>query len=60
MHGEPALPPDFAHLPYANPNAPTGGRLRIAFQGTFDSLNPYNLKSGSTAQGLAGNVYPDA
>ncbi len=57
MHGAPALPPDFAHLPYADPRAPKGGRLSIAFQGTFDSLNPYNLKSGSAAQGLAGNVY---
>lgn len=57
MHGLPALPPDFTHLPYADPRAPKGGRLSIAFQGTFDSLNPYNLKSGSAAQGLAGNVY---
>jgi peptide/nickel transport system substrate-binding protein len=23
MYGEPALPPDFAHLPYANPDAPS-------------------------------------
>ena len=22
MHGEPALPPDFDHLPYVNPEAP--------------------------------------
>ncbi|MDE2362604.1 MAG: ABC transporter substrate-binding protein [Hyphomicrobiales bacterium] len=57
MHGEPALPPDFAALPYANPDAPKGGRLSLAFQGAFDSLNPYNLRAGSTAQGLAGNVY---
>jgi peptide/nickel transport system substrate-binding protein len=57
MHGEPALPADFTHLPYANPAAPKGGRLSIAFQGTFDGLNPYNLKSGSAAQGLAGNIY---
>ena len=57
MHGEPALPPDFPHLPYADPAAPKGGRLAVAFSGTFDSLNPYNLKAGTTAQGLAGNVY---
>jgi peptide/nickel transport system substrate-binding protein len=57
MHGEPALGPDFTHLPYANPDAPKGGRLRIGFQGTFDSLNPFNIKSGSTAQGLNGNVF---
>jgi peptide/nickel transport system substrate-binding protein len=57
MHGEPALPPDFAHLPYANPDAPKGGRLRLAYLGAFDSLNPYNVKALSTAQGLIGNVY---
>ena len=57
MHGEPALPPDFAHLPYANPDAPKGGRLVIGAQGAFDSLNPFNLKAGSTAQGLNGNIF---
>ena len=56
-HGEPALTPDFGHLPYANPDAPKGGRLRLAFIGAFDSLNPYNVKALSTAQGLVGNVY---
>ncbi|WP_114945612.1 extracellular solute-binding protein [Microvirga calopogonii] len=40
MHGEPALPPGFEHLPYANPQAPKGGRITLALQGTFDSLNP--------------------
>ena len=57
MHGQPALPPDFSHFPYANPNAKKGGRLRVGLQGTFDSLNPFNLKSGSAAQGLVGNVF---
>jgi peptide/nickel transport system substrate-binding protein len=57
MHGEPALGANFDHLPYANPDAPKGGRLRLAFLGAFDSLNPYNVKALSTAQGLIGNVY---
>jgi peptide/nickel transport system substrate-binding protein len=57
MHGEPALPPDFANLPYVNPEAPKGGRLTLAFEGAFDSLNPYNVRALSTAQGLAGDVY---
>lgn len=57
MHGEPSLPANFAHLPYANPDAPKGGRLSIGFQGTFDSLNPFNLKAGSAAQGLNGNIF---
>jgi peptide/nickel transport system substrate-binding protein len=40
MHGEPALEPGFEHLPYADPRAPRGGRITLALQGTFDSLNP--------------------
>ena len=57
MHGEAALPPDFDHLPYVNPQAPKGGALNLAYLGAFDSLNPYNVKALSTAQGLIGNVY---
>lgn len=57
MHGAPALPEDFDHFPYADPQAPKGGRLRVGLAGTFDSLNPFNVKSGSTAQGLIGNVF---
>ncbi len=57
MHGEPALDADFKHLPYVNPDAPKGGRLDLAYLGVFDSLNPYNVKALSTAQGLIGNVY---
>ncbi len=57
MHGAPALGPGFAHLPYVNPDAPKGGRLALAYLGAFDSLNPYNVKALSTAQGLVGNVY---
>jgi peptide/nickel transport system substrate-binding protein len=57
MHGAPALAADFAHLPYANPDAPKGGRLDLAYLGAFDSLNPYNVKALSTSQGLVGNVY---
>ncbi len=43
MYGEPALPPGFSHLPYANPDAPKGGTIRLAETGTFDSLNPWIL-----------------
>lgn len=57
MHGAPALPPGFDHLPYADPNARKGGRLSLGFLGAFDSLNPFNLKAGSTAQGLNVNVF---
>ena len=49
----PALPePGFTHFPYAEADAPKGGRLRLCLLGTFDSLNPFNLKAGSTAQGI--------
>lgn len=44
MLGEPALPPDFKHLPYANPDAPQGGELRQAITGSFDSVNPFIVK----------------
>ncbi|NNE81587.1 MAG: ABC transporter substrate-binding protein [Silicimonas sp.] len=44
MYGEPALPPDFVSLPYANPNAPKGGRIVQGEVGSFDSLNPHILK----------------
>jgi peptide/nickel transport system substrate-binding protein len=57
MHGAPALPAGFDHFPYADPRAKKGGRLRVGLAGTFDSLNPFNLKSGSAAQGIAGNVF---
>lgn len=44
MHGEPALEPGFPHLPYANPDAPKGGRLVLGLPGTFDGLNPFVVK----------------
>lgn len=56
MHGVPALPPAFQHFPYANPNAPKGGRLVLGVQGTFDSLNPFPVKGLTAAHGIAGLV----
>lgn len=50
MHGEPALPADFKNLPYANPDAPKGGRIEYAWPGTFDSINPF-IVQGSAARG---------
>ena len=57
VRGAPALPQDFDHLPYADPAARKGGTATLGVLGTFDSLNPFNLKAGSTAQGLIGNVF---
>ena len=51
MYGEPALPPDFVSLPYANRDAPKGGRIVFGEPGGFDSLNPYIVK-GSSPWGL--------
>jgi peptide/nickel transport system substrate-binding protein len=47
MYGDPELPPDFVSLPYANPEAPKGGRIVTGEVGGFDSLNPHIAK-GST------------
>ena len=44
MYGDPALPPDFVSLPYANPDAPTGGQIITGEVGSFDSLNPHIRK----------------
>jgi peptide/nickel transport system substrate-binding protein len=44
MYGDPALPHDFVSLPYANPDAPKGGRLITGNTGGYDSLNPFVLK----------------
>ncbi len=46
MYGDPALPPDFVSLPYANADAPKGGRIVTAAVGSFDSMNPY-IQKGS-------------
>lgn len=61
MIGEPALPADFTHLPYANPDAPQGGRIRYGMVGTFDSVNPFVVK-GTAPRGIidylwGNNVY---
>jgi peptide/nickel transport system substrate-binding protein len=55
MHGAPALPEGFAAMPYANPDAPKGGRLVQGVLGTFDSLNPL-IVQGLPAQSLRGYV----
>ena len=55
MHGSPALPADFSHMPYANPAAPKGGRLVQGLLGSFDSLNPMIVK-GLAVQQIRGFV----
>ena len=56
MHGEPALKAGFEHFPYANPDAPKGGRINYAWPGTFDSINPF-IVQGSGARGSIDLVF---
>jgi peptide/nickel transport system substrate-binding protein len=55
MHGAPAMPEDFAAVPYAKPDAPKGGRLIEGVLGTFDSLNPL-IVQGLAVQPVRGYV----
>ncbi len=56
MHGAPALPADFPHLPYVNPDAPKGGRIVLGQHGSFDSLTPFIIR-GVAAAGMRDYVY---
>jgi microcin C transport system substrate-binding protein len=53
--GAPALPADFPHWPWVNPDAPKGGEIVLTALGSFDSFNPYVLR-GTAAVGVA-NLY---
>lgn len=58
MIGDPALPADFEHLTYVNPNAPKGGKMTYGVVGTFDSMNPFIVQGGTTsARGLRDPVF---
>ncbi|MGB0360559.1 MAG: extracellular solute-binding protein, partial [Endozoicomonas sp.] len=48
-YGQPGKP--FLYFDYANPDAPKGGKLKMAASGTFDSLNSYSSK-GTAVTGL--------
>jgi microcin C transport system substrate-binding protein len=52
MHGEPKYGPDFDHFDYTNRDAPKGGTIRLAVQGTFDSFNPL-IPKGNPSAGVA-------
>lgn len=56
LYGDPALPKDFAHFPYAYPRAPKGGALRLGRRGGFESLNPFNIRFGNAPQLIINNV----
>jgi peptide/nickel transport system substrate-binding protein len=56
MHGKPLEAEGFTHFSYANPDAPKGGRVIFAVQGSFDSLNPLIVK-GAPAEGAREYIY---
>lgn len=43
---------DFKHFDYVNPSAPKGGRIRLGFLGSFDSLNALTLKGDPLDPGV--------
>lgn len=51
LFGKPKYGPWFTHFDYTNPNAPKGGRIKLSYPASYDSLNPYILK-GLPAPGL--------
>ncbi len=58
MQGEPALPADYQHFNYVNPDAPKGGSITYCVVGSFDNLNPFILKSlRTTARGMIDTIY---
>lgn len=56
MHGDLKYPAGFANFDYVDPDAPKGGRLRLATGEAFDNLNPLIVK-GAPAPGMRGYVY---
>ena len=56
MHGDPALPAGFSHLPYANPSAPRGGRIVNCVLGGFDSVNPFVVRGVFPPNVITNNV----
>lgn len=51
IHGDAAFPEGFAQFDYVSPDAPKGGRLRLAQLGSYDNLNPLIIK-GAPASGI--------
>lgn len=52
MHGDLKYGTDFTHFDYVNPDAPKGGKVKLATLGSFDSLNGFIIK-GESATGLS-------
>lgn len=53
IFGDPPLyPVDYPHWDYVNPDAPTGGSIKLSAFGSFDSLNSY-ISRGTSAAGVS-------
>jgi len=50
MHGDIKYPETFKHFDYAEPQAIKGGKLKLASQGTFDTLNGFIAKGTAADQ----------
>ncbi|MER8875010.1 extracellular solute-binding protein [Mesorhizobium sp. M0684] len=58
MQGEPALPADYKHFNYVNPDAPKGGSITYCVVCSFDNLNPFILRSlRTTARGMMDQAF---
>ncbi len=47
--GELKYPADMVHLDYVNPDAPKGGEMSVATQGTFDTFNNFTREGAAAA-----------
>ncbi len=56
LMGRVGYPKDFKHFNYVNPQAPKGGRVRLATSDMFDTFNPA-LPKGLLAPGLSALIY---
>lgn len=50
LHGKPKYQRWFTHFDYTNPKAPKQGTLKLATQGTYDSLNPFIAKGNAASE----------
>src|SRR5579862_146443 len=55
LFGDLKYPATFTHFDYVNPDAPKGGTVKYAAIGTFDTLNPFQLKGNK--EGAEGMIF---
>jgi microcin C transport system substrate-binding protein len=50
LHGKPKYASNFTHFDYTNPYAPKKGSIKLAAQGTYDSLNQFIAKGNAATE----------